>query len=47
MIVSNEEIAVVFILHLHEIAEGAEIVAQMEVASGADAAANDVFAHIA
>ena len=42
VVVGDEEIAVVFLLHLHEVAQRSEVVAQMQVASRADAAADDV-----
>ena len=41
MVVGNEEIAVVFILHFDKVAQSAEIVTEVQVASGADAAAHD------
>ena len=46
MIVGNEEVAVVFILHLDEVLQRPEIVAQVEVARGAYTAANNIFTHI-
>ena len=49
MVVRHEKVAVVLLLQLHEIAEGTEIVAQMQVARRADAAAHnltlDVISH--
>ena len=41
MVVGNEKVAVVLVLHADEIAEGTEVVAQMEIACGTNAAADD------
>lgn len=46
MVVGHEEVAVIFFLHLHKVAQSAEIVAQMEIASRTYAAAYNVFFHI-
>ena len=43
MIIGNEEIAVVFVLHLQEILQCPEIISEMEVACAADAAYYDFF----
>ena len=44
--VGYEEIAVVVVLHPHKVAQGAEVVAQVEVAGGADAAKHYIFFHL-
>ena len=43
MKVGYEETAIIVILHSQEFAEGAEVVAQMKVAGGADSAHHDLF----
>lgn len=43
--VGDEEIAIIIILHPHEIAQSPEIVAQMEVSRGAYAAQYYLFFH--
>jgi hypothetical protein len=41
--VSDEEVAVIVFLHLHEATHGTIVIAEVKVSSGADAAQNDVF----
>ena len=45
MVVGDEEIAVILILHAHEIAQSAEIITEVKVACGAYTTANYIFSH--
>ena len=42
VVVSHKKETIVLILHLHEVTKGTEIVAQVQVAGGADATAHNL-----